>query len=69
MANINNYIEIVKYVPKGINSFISPTINQDIENIQKVFNAIKYNKILLRHNMRIIRLKKHKFMKKFKNLK
>ncbi len=69
MANINDYIEIIKFIPKGINSFISPNINQDIENLQRLIRAVKYNRVLVRYNMRIIKLKKHKFLKKVRKVK
>lgn len=54
-------------------NFIGPNVHEDIENAQKAIKAIGYNKILFKHRMdkttRIIKLKKHKFMKKFRKVK
>ena len=67
MANINDYIILVKEFKRAINSlqvFIGPNMHQDIENIKNHIRTLKHNMILVKTHInkqsRINKIKKHK---------
>ena len=73
MANINDYIVIIKTISKGINSLIGPNMHEDIQNAKKAYKVLKNNRFIIKNKVektaRIIKLKKHKFVKKLVNFK
>lgn len=67
MANINDYMILVKELKKVIDSlqiFIGPNIHKDIEDFQKHIGTIRHNMVLMKHKInkqsRIHKIKKHK---------
>ena len=71
MANINDYMIIIKEINKAYDSLsplIGPNINEDIQTINKSIKAFKYNILYVKSNIhktnRILRLKRHNRKKK-----
>ena len=67
MANINDYVILVKEFKKVIDSlqvFIGPNMHTDIENIKNHIDVLKHNMVLVKTHMskqsRINKIKKHK---------
>ena len=63
MANINDYIFLVKEIKKVVDNlqvFIGPNISQDFKDIKDHINGIKHNIELVKHNIRQKKILKHK---------
>ena len=63
MANINDYVVILKEIKKVVDNlqiFIGPNMTQDFESIKNHISGIKHNVALIKHNIKEKKLKKHK---------
>ena len=67
MANINDYMILVKEFKRAIDSlqiFIGPNMSQDFENIKNHIKTLRHNMILVKSHIdkrsRINKIKKHK---------